>query len=175
MNPYLDLFVSALDYRTPPYLWAPKEQGTDPGLEGIADGLALAKWTDPVGTFLSAKKGFLEASIKDLLAQIEERERLLHKHLYEIELETRENHRRLFEVDRWQRGFHPNLDRVRSQLERLEAGIYQQRRMEEVASWRDVSRLKSELREVTREWSMEKQKELLLADREDPPARQPDI
>jgi hypothetical protein len=136
----------------------------DHNLEGIADGLSLAKWTDPVGMFLSAKKGFLEASIKDLLAQIEEREGMLQNHLSEILKESLENTTRLHEVDRWQRGFLPNMDRVRSQLEKLDAGFERDRRMEEVACWRDVSRIKTELREVTQEWGMEKQKEMLLAD-----------
>jgi len=166
MNPYLDMFVSSLDYRAPSYFAKPEQEMKrgESNLEGIADGLSLAKWTDPVGTFLSAKKGFLEASIKDLLGQIEEREHLLYSHLREIQYETLANSAKMLEVGRWQRGFHPNLDRVRSQLEKLEAGFERERRMEEVASWRDISRLKTELREVTQEWGMEKQKELLLWD-----------
>ena len=165
LNPYSYRYTLALNYGMPSYFAKPEEDAkTGRNLEGITDGLTLAKWTDPIGTFLGAKKGFLEASIKDLLAQIEEREQLLQNHLRGIQTETLENSARLLEVNRWQRGFHPNLDRVRSQLERLEAGFEQEKRMEEVANWRDISRLKTEMRELAQEWGMEKQKEMLLSD-----------
>ena len=43
------------------------------------------------------------------------------------------------------------------------AGLEKERRMEEVSCWRDITRLKSELRETLKEFNHEKEKEGLLS------------
>ena len=128
------------------------------------DGLSLAKWSDPLGAFLGAKKEFLGKSIADLLREIEVREKMRDDHLHRIDYESCSFQTRIYELDFWQRGMNPIADRVRTSLEKEMSGLEKEKRMEEISCWRDVSHLKTDLREVMQEWAMEKRKDLLLSE-----------
>ena len=166
LNPYLNLTLSGLGYGfNDPFRERLKSDENEPqDLEGLSDGLSLAKWTDPLGAFLGAKKEFLGKSIADLLREIEVREKMRDDHLHRIDYESCSFQTRIYELDFWQRGMNPIADRVRSNLEKEMSGLEKEKRMEEISCWRDVSHLKTDLREVMQEWAMEKRKDLLLSE-----------
>jgi len=166
LNPYLNLTLSGLGYGfNDPFRERLKSDETEPkDLEGLSDGLSLAKWTDPLGAFLGAKKEFLGKSIADLLREIEVREKMRDDHLHQIDYESCSFQTRIYELDFWQRGMNPIADRVRTSLEKEMSGLEKEKRMEEISCWRDVSHLKTDLREVMQEWAMEKRKDLLLSE-----------
>ncbi len=60
-------------------------------------------------------------------------------------------------------GVNPGIDRIRTNIERELLAFEREKRMEEVACWRDVCRLKSDLREVIRELEREKNRENLIS------------
>jgi hypothetical protein len=169
LNPYLNLTLSGLGYGFyNPFRERLKsdENETMKGkdLEGLSDGLSLAKSSDPLGAFLGAKKEFLGKSIADLLREIEVRERMRDDHLHRIDYESCSFQTRIYELDFWQRGMNPTADKVRTSIEKEMSGLEKEKRMEEISCWRDVSHLKTDLREVMQEWAMEKRKDLLLSE-----------
>ena len=60
-------------------------------------------------------------------------------------------------------GINAEVDKVRTNLEREIIGLDREKRMEEVACWRDVARLRAELDEAAREFGRERAKESLLS------------
>jgi hypothetical protein len=166
LNPYLNLTLSGLGYGfNDPFRERLKsDENESQDLEGLSDGLSLAKSSDPLGAFLGAKKEFLGKSIADLLREIEVREKMRDDHLHQIDYESCSFQTRIYELDFWQRGMNPIADRVRTSLEKEMSGLEKEKRMEEISCWRDISHLKTDLREVMQEWAMEKRKDLLLSE-----------
>ena len=69
---------------------------------------------------------------------------------------------RLFEIDSWRLGLNPQMERVRFQVEQELAGLEGEKRKEHVECWRDVTRLKGDLRDALREFGQEQRKTDLL-------------
>ena len=73
-------------------------------------------------------------------------------------------HSRLFPLYQFHVGLNPNVDRMRSNIDKELIGLEREKRMEEVACWRDISRLRGELREIMGEYAQEKRKDGLLGE-----------
>jgi len=84
------------------------------------------------------------------------------EHAGQINEEACEAKTRIFSVDHWHPAMNKEADKIRANAEKDILGLEREKRMEEIACWRDTSRLQSELRTVLSEWSGEERKETLL-------------
>ena len=161
--PYLALFSQPSDSS----LWSEpySSKGAVSPLETITDGFVPKTLHDPLEPFFTARGQFWAKSVDDILGLISERERLKYENMHKIDYESCQIKTRLFELDHWRRGFDPRLERTRVQIERELSALEREKRFEEVACWRDVTRLRSELREAVREYGLEKRKQALLTER----------
>ena len=119
---------------------------------------------DPLGDFFSGKKAFLSDSIEGVVGLIYERQHLKYENFRKIDYDSCRAKTLLFQIDQWRLGLHQNVDRLRMGLEKELIGLERERRMEEVACWRDIVRLKTDLRELTGEFAQEKRRDSLLSD-----------
>jgi len=131
-------------------------------LDAITESLFEEKKFDPLSDFFSARKEFLARCIEDLTGLIYEREQIRYESFQKIDYDSCKAGTRVREVERWPPGTNATADKVRSNAERELFAFEREKRMEEVACWRDITRVKTELREIMREWSQEKQKESFL-------------
>ena len=131
-------------------------------LDAITDHLTTNTSSDPLGAFLTGKKRFLAKSVEDLLGLLYEREQIKYDSLRKIDYDSAQIKARLFEIDSWRTGINPQIDKTRANIERELLAFEREKRFEEVACWRDTTRLKSELREVLREFDSEKRREAVL-------------
>ena len=94
---------------------------------------------------------------------IYEREYLRDTNCYRIDRDSCYISQKLYEIYYIPLGLNPNIDKLRSNLEREMIAFEREKRMESVACWRDITRLKNDLREVMREFSQENRKGYLLS------------
>ncbi len=135
--------------------WAP--------YDGNIDTLSQENKTDPLERFFAGKRNFLLKSGREIVGLIYEREHLKYQNICRIDYDVCRTTTLLFEIDRWHPGVNPGIDRIRTNIERELLAFEREKRMEEVACWRDFCRLKSDLREVTREFERENQREALMS------------
>jgi len=133
-------------------------------LEVITDNFFPSRPHDPLGPFLAAKREFWAKSVEDILGLISKRERIKYDNMHKIDYESCYMKTRLYELDHWRRGFDPQVERTRVQIEREMSSLEREKRFEEVACWRDTTRLRGELREALRELGQEERKAALLSD-----------
>ncbi len=165
IDPYVDLSLTAMShgYLAPVPEKAPIQPEEDfTEADEIATGISKRVWADPVEEMLKARRGFLEKSVEDILSMLEERQDMKEDHLTKIDKESCEAKTRMFEVDGWQPAMNKEADRIRANSEKEMSGLEREKRMEEIACWRDVSRMRMELHTVLQEWSGEKRKESFL-------------
>ena len=110
---------------------------------------------DPLERFFLGKKISLARGVEDITGLIEEREILKYTNNRNIDYESCLTKTKVFELEHWHLGANPSIDKMRSTFERELLSFEREKRMEEVACWRDVARLKSELREATKELDQE--------------------
>lgn len=133
-------------------------------LDAITDGILQEKQPDPLSDFFGAKKASLGNKVTGILSMIYEREEIAQEHSRKIDYESCAVKSKLFQVDDWVPGINRNVDKIRETTERELLGLEREKRMEQVACWRDVSRLRMELSETMQEWYREKQKDRLFSD-----------
>jgi len=131
-------------------------------LEAITHDFSSQHAEDPLAEFLAGKTRFLSQSVEDMLGLLYERERIKYDHALTIDYASCQLKTRLFETGTWRTGMDPRLDRTRGQIEGELLNLEREKRMENVNCWRDVTRLKSELRETLREFDQEKRRHTLL-------------
>ena len=131
------------------YWLSPRDRGPDP---------------DPIREFMESKKRFLSRGIEDVLGLIHERVTIKYDLLHQIDYDSCKMHSRLFPLYHFHIGLNPNVDRMRSNIDKELIGLEREKRMEEVACWRDISRLRGELREIMGEYAQEKRKDGLLGE-----------
>ena len=117
---------------------------------------------DPLAEFMAVKKRFLASSIEDVLGLLDERRRLKEDNLYRIDYDSCIATSRLYQLDNWQIGLFPNVDKIKTAIHKELVAFEREKRMEEVGAWRDMARLRGELREIIGEYVMEKRKDGLL-------------
>lgn len=133
-------------------------------LDAITDSLSVKPSQDPLDSFFSAKRIFLGKSVEDILGSIYERVSLKYENLHQLEYQSIRLGTRLLELNNCNWGMNPQIERVRIGLEHEILATATEQRKEEVDCWKDVTRLKTELRETLREFSQEKQKSALIGD-----------
>jgi len=133
-------------------------------LDAITDNVAVKPSQDPLDIFFSAKRTFLGKSVEDILGSIYERISLKYENLQQLEYQSIRLGSRLLELNNCNWGMNPQIERVRIGLEHEILATATEQRNEEVECWKDVTRLKTELRETLREFSQEKQKSALIGD-----------
>ena len=131
-------------------------------LDALIADLAPGSQRTPLDQFLDRKKRFAAHSVQDILGLIYERESLRYDMTDAINQERCYIKGKLLETGQWITGLNPQLDKSRGQLEKNILALDQEIRREEVACWRDTTRLKTELREALREFDQEKHKTGLL-------------
>ena len=118
--------------------------------------------SDPLEAFIQGKLRILEAAIAQVLKEIEERELLRDVTLDGIDNQMCELKTALMAVAPW--GDSPSTlgdPRRRASLEKEIAALVAEQRHETTATWKDIASLKSELRELVREYHEEKRKGLM--------------
>ena len=118
--------------------------------------------SDPLEAFIQGKLRILEAAIAQVLKEIEERELLRDVTLDGIDKQMCELNTALMAVAPW--GDSPSTlgdPRRRGSLEKEIAALVAEQRHETTATWKDIASLKSELRELVREYHEEKRKGLM--------------
>jgi len=168
IDPYLDLTLSGMAYGyLAPLSWTNEPEYPErrkPVVDEITSGASQSAWTDPVGELFKEKRMFQERLLEDIVWMIRDREQLKMDHLARIDKESCEAKTRTFQVDLWQPAMNRQADRIRANAEKEMSGLEREKRMEEIACWRDVSRLRMEMHNVLREWTVEKRKESFFLD-----------
>jgi len=130
-------------------------------LEAITDEF-ISGSSNALDRILTGKKQFAAKTTQEILGLIYQREEIRYDHARAIDYESMQLKEKLFETGTWQTGLNPQLDKTRGQLQRELGGLERERRMEEVACWRDTTRLRENLREALRDFDQEKRKEQLI-------------
>ncbi len=136
--------------------------GTTQVLDALTGGLETTLQHTPLDRFLDRRKRFAAGSVEDILGQIYERQTLKYDLIGNIEEERCYIKSKLLETGQWRTGLNPQLDKTRGQLQSTILALDQEKRREETACWRDITRLRSELREALREFDAEHHKTGLL-------------
>jgi len=85
-----------------------------------------------------------------MVGLIYEREHLKYENSHKIDYDACRVETKLLQLYEWPVGSNSNIDSTRTNLLREINGFEREKRMEEVACWRDVCRVKSDLRGVMR-------------------------
>ena len=117
---------------------------------------------DPLSQFFTGKKVFLDQSVEELVGVIDERQHLRDNIAYKIDYESTQSRTRLFQLDLFDTGSNPSVDKIRTNIHHELLNFEKEKRMEDVACWRDVNRIKTELRHAVRELEQEKRKQDLF-------------
>jgi len=112
--------------------------------------------------FLAGKRLFIEKSVEDILNLIHEREQIKYENLRMIDYNESKAQTRLMGIERIEGYFNPSIERIKNNVHKELNTFESERRMEVVSCWRDISRLRGDLREVMGEFAQEKRKQDLL-------------
>ncbi|MBI1390788.1 MAG: hypothetical protein GC154_20355 [bacterium] len=132
-QPYLSLYESPLGTSL-----GPLEASVFTPLDG----------RDPLYSFFESKRRIIGGGIRDVTGLIQEREAIKERNLYSIEYDACKVLTRLYELDHWPPETNFSVERKRANFEKELLDFEREKRMEEVACWRDVTRLRGELREL---------------------------
>jgi len=158
--PYNPYHHSALSFPAASDSYAPP--AGDDVLEALTHNITTPPAGDPIDAFFTAKKTFAARSVEDILTSLYERETLKYDNLRDIDYQSTTLRTRLFELQRWRLGLNPQMERVRFQVEKELADLEGEKRKETVECWRDVTRLKTDLRDALREFGQQKRTADLL-------------
>ncbi len=118
---------------------------------------------DPLDLFLGRKREFLVKSVEEILSLIDNREKLKYENLRRIDYDSCKVRTSILQISSWEVGADPQLEKVRMGLEGEALGLEREKRAEEVACWRDTTRLKEGLREVVERLWQDRRREDLLS------------
>ena len=117
---------------------------------------------DPLANFLYGKQRFLNWSAKDIVGLVYDRQQLHREQTDGIEQQKMSINSSLLSLTEWHVGANPAIDRRRDSLESQVQSLERERRTQEVAAWRDTTRLRADLREILGELAAEERKWSLL-------------
>ena len=146
---------------------APLETRADPPagddvLEALTHNITTTPAGDPIDAFFTAKKTFAARSVEDILTSLYQRETLKYDNLRQLDYEEAALKTRLHELEAWHTGMNPQMERVKIGLEHELHALAGETRREHVECWRDVTRLKTDLRDALREFGQQKRTADLL-------------
>jgi len=123
---------------------------------------------DPLARFISGKRKFLNKSLDDILNLIKEREKIKDRNTLEIDHEICQVHTSMMNHPKNKYAVDMSLLKSYNTLLQQVNALDHAKRAEEISCWRDVTRLKSDLRDSSKELEQEKRKQsLLLGDKND--------
>ena len=123
---------------------------------------------DPLEKFISGKRKSLNKSLDDILNLIKEREKIKDKNALEIDQEICQIHTSMLSHPKNKYAIDMSLLKSYSTFQQQVNALDHAKRAEEISCWRDVTRLKSDLRDSIKELEQEKRKQsLLLGDKND--------
>jgi len=124
-SPYMDMTVSALSHR---YLSSVRES--------------------PHQVLSRSHAKNVDRIVNETVELILERVEMKDKHLAQIDQEICEAGTRILQMDHWWLGAGRPMSRIRENAEREISALNRERRMEDIACWRDVSELVLALRRI---------------------------
>ena len=120
--------------------------------------------TDLLSSFLSDKLAIIEASIRQVMSHISEREQLRDQMLAEIDLQSAAAKSLLMRISPYEGApFTIGDPRRRSSIEKELADLEGEKRRETTSAWKDIAALQKELRELQREYLEEKRKQRVMS------------
>jgi len=155
------LTVSSSDSYAPLTAYTPSS-GLETHVDAIIQDLTAPPQNDPINAFFTAKQAFLGKSVQDIVGLIYERESLKYASFRAMDYQATQTKTKLFELNNLRFGLDPQFERVRQNIEKELNTLESEKRREYVECWRDIMRLKGDLREVMREFGQEKRKSALL-------------
>lgn len=142
----------------PNYRFNGSENASKPSSSVIVPGFDAQ--ADPVLGFLADKIRIVEASIRQVVEELDERQKLQESTIAAIDKESCVFKERLFQVaPHGSSPFTVGDSRRRASIESEIAALEKEKRHEKTAAFKDVASLKKELRELIREYLEEKRKE----------------
>ncbi|MCC6699784.1 MAG: hypothetical protein IT365_29445 [Candidatus Hydrogenedentes bacterium] len=123
-----------------------------------------AATSDPLTAFTQGKVRILGQTIDQIVTDIEERQDLGERLTHEIDLRMTDLKEPLYQVAPF--GSSPVTvgdPRRRAAIEKALLSLETERRREEVGTWKDISGLKRELRDVVREYEEEKNRARVMS------------
>jgi hypothetical protein len=155
-RPYV---VSSARYEVP----LPGESILEPSTRFYAKDLEIANPGDPVDLLFRRKREFLVKSVGEVLGLIYGREKLKSENLRRIDYDSCKLGTSILQISAWEVGADSKLEKARLGLEGDVLGLEREKRAEEVACWRDTTRLKDSLREIVeRLWELKGREELIF-------------
>jgi hypothetical protein len=117
---------------------------------------------DPLYSFFESKRRILGKSVEDVAGLISERQDIKYDNLHKIEYDICKVITKLYELDHWPPETNFSVERKRGQFETELLNFEREKRMEEVSCWRDVTRLRGDLRELMMEVYGEQRRQQLI-------------
>lgn len=117
---------------------------------------------DPLYSFFESKQRMLGNSVRDVVGLIGERQHIKDQNLYKIEYDICKVITKLYELDHWPPETNFSVERKKGQFEKELLTFEREKRMEEVSCWRDVTRLRGELRELMTDVYGEQRRQQLI-------------
>ena len=122
------------------------------------------KDADLLSSFLSDKLAIIEASIRQVMSHIAEREQLRDQMLAEIDLQSAAAKSLLMRISPYEGApFTIGDPRRRSSIEKELSDLEGEKRRETTSAWKDIAALQKELRELQREYLEEKRKQRVMS------------
>lgn len=119
---------------------------------------------DLADRFLQDKTEGLQQRIDRIQDQLETRRQLREQNIYRIDLRMMKSKSKLFECYHWAPGSNQMIERRKSDLQKQLQQMEKEKRLEQVASWRDRQMLLKELRELTDDYRAAQRRKSLLND-----------
>ena len=134
----------------------------DDVLEALTHNITTPPPGDSIDAFFTSKRTFAARSVEDILTSLYQRETLKYDNLRQLDYEEAALKTRLHELEAWHTGMNPQMERVKIGLEHELHALAGETRREHVECWRDVTRLKTDLRDALREFGQQKRTADLL-------------
>lgn len=107
-----------------------------------------SRGSDTIDDLLASKLEGLHQNIQHIRYQLDNREKLKKQNIYDIDKEMMKSKTELFECENWMPGSNSLIERRRTDLEKQLQQMQKEKRLEQVASWRDQQRLLKDLRDI---------------------------
>lgn len=161
--------MESTTYYIPPYLKQKSnasEIGLTPNLSNSGIGGSVsAQQADTWDNLLGGKGRILRECIRQIEEEIEEREALYERTVASLDRQYQELKEALIQTAPYGSSTVTIGDsRRRSSIEKELSTLESERRREEISVWKDISRLKAELRLLNREFLEEKQREKMVSE-----------
>ena len=117
---------------------------------------------DPLDMFFDSKRKILSKSVDDVVGLIYEREKIKIDNLAKIDYDSCSVKTKIFAFDHWPPETNQTVERKRAAFEKELLNLEREKRMEEVNCWRDVTRLKGDLREMMGKVEEEKRRQTII-------------